>query len=168
MKQLIILTFAAAMMASCGNNSGEQSQSETPSSEEQAASSSESSGSDLVKLVINSDDAMKYDRNELRAQAGAKVELTLNHTGEMTKQVMGHNLVILKKGTDIATFAQKAMAAAGNDYIPEGEEVIVHTKLIGGGESTTITFDAPAKGTYDFICTFPGHYALMQGKFIVE
>ena len=41
-------------------------------------------------------------------------------------------------------------------------------KLIGGGEETTVTFDAPAKGTYDFICSFPGHYALMKGKFIVE
>jgi azurin len=40
--------------------------------------------------------------------------------------------------------------------------------MIGGGEQTTITFDAPEKGVYDFICSFPGHVALMQGKFIVE
>ncbi|MEM6771051.1 MAG: plastocyanin/azurin family copper-binding protein, partial [Bacteroidota bacterium] len=27
---------------------------------------------------------------------------------------------------------------------------------------------APAAGEYDFICTFPGHYGVMKGKFIVE
>ncbi|MGD1893724.1 MAG: plastocyanin/azurin family copper-binding protein [Cyclobacteriaceae bacterium] len=46
--------------------------------------------------------------------------------------------------------------------------MIVHTKFIGGGESDTITFEAPSPGTYDYICSFPGHYALMQGKLIVE
>jgi len=56
-----------------------------------------------------------------------------------------------------------------NDYIPKDtQDVIVHTKIIGGGETTTIEFDAPAVGTYDFICSFPAHFAMMNGKFIVE
>ncbi|MBT8261281.1 MAG: azurin, partial [Bacteroidia bacterium] len=38
----------------------------------------------------------------------------------------------------------------------------------GGGQSTSVTFMAPEVGTYDFICSFPGHSALMKGKFIVE
>ena len=29
-------------------------------------------------------------------------------------------------------------------------------------------FLPPKKGVYDFICSFPGHYAMMKGKFIVE
>jgi azurin len=40
--------------------------------------------------------------------------------------------------------------------------------MIGGGESDTITFDAPEAGTYVFLCTFPGHYQVMRGEFIVE
>lgn len=78
----------------------------------------------------------------------------------MTKEVMGHNLVILKKGTDISSFAEKALDANENNYIPSDIAVIAHTKVIGGGESTTITFDAPAAVTYDFIYSFPAHYAL--------
>ena len=82
---------------------------------------------------------------------------------------MGHNFVLLKPGVKINDFAQKAVDAKENDYIPENtDDLIVHTELIGGGEQTTITFDAPEKGVYDFICSFPGHVALMQGKFIVE
>ena len=40
--------------------------------------------------------------------------------------------------------------------------------MIGGGESVTIEFDAPEAGTYDFLCTFPAHFAMMKGKFIVK
>ena len=62
-----------------------------------------------------------------------------------------------------------AMKAKDNEYVPlEAPEVMVNTILLGGGEETTIEFEAPASGTYPFICSFPGHYALMQGTFIVE
>ncbi len=63
-----------------------------------------------------------------------------------------------------------AASAEETDYIPSEykDQILEHTKMLGGGESDTIEFEAPAAGTYDFLCTFPGHYALMQGKFIVE
>ena len=68
-----------------------------------------------------------------------------------------------------SVFAEEALKAKATDYIPEDQSnVIAHTKLVGGGESTTITFHAPEKGTYDFICSFPGHYSMMKGKFNVE
>ena len=111
---------------------------------------------------------MQFDKKQLKVKTGQKVTLTLKHNGKMTKEFMGHNWVLLKPGTDITAFATKAMEAKGNDYIPAGDESIVYTKTIGGGESTSITFDAPEKGEYDFICSFPAHYALMKGKFIVE
>ncbi len=82
---------------------------------------------------------------------------------------MGHDWVLLKPGTKIPEFATEASKFADNGYIPKDtKDVIAHTDVIGGGEETTIEFTAPAKGTYDFICSFPGHYALMHGKFIVE
>lgn len=112
---------------------------------------------------------MRYDKLLLRVKVGQEVTLTLNHTGEQPKNLMGHNFVLLKKGTDVSRFASKAGVAIENDYIPaDTEAVIAHTKMIGGGESTTITFDAPPKGSYDYLCSFPGHHGLMRGKFIVE
>ncbi len=125
--------------------------------------------SDGVKLKIFGNDAMQFNKSELKVKAGQKVTLTLVHTGKMAKNIMGHNFVLLKQGTDIPAFAEKAIAAGvDKEYIPNGDEVIVSTKIIGGGESVTIIFDAPKKGTYDFICSFPGHYGMMKGKFIVE
>ena len=121
-----------------------------------------------IKIILNSDDLMRFDKNMLLVQSGQKITLTLNHTGKMDKLIMGHNFVLLKKDVDVAAFAEKAVLAKNNQYIPEGEEVIVYTKLLGGGESDTITFDAPEKGYYTFLCTFPGHWGLMKGKLVVK
>jgi azurin len=54
-----------------------------------------------------------------------------------------------------------------NIFLMEVSE-LVYTRMLGGGESDTITFDAPEPGTYIFICSFPGHYQLMMGEFIVS
>lgn len=118
-------------------------------------------------IILNANDQMKFDKTEIRVKAGEKIKLTLNHTGKLPKNAMGHNFVLLAKGTDIPKFAMAAMDSKATQYIP-AKGVLAHTKLIGGGESTTIEFTVPAKGIYDFICSFPGHYALMKGKFIVE
>lgn len=118
-------------------------------------------------IVINSNDQMQFDLSEIKVKAGEKIKLTLNHTGKLPKSSMGHNFVLLEKGTDVGTFAQAAMNAKADDYIPS-KGALAYTDLIGGGESSTIEFTAPAKGSYNFICSFPGHYAMMKGKFIVE
>ena len=52
-------------------------------------------------IIINSNDLMKFDQNELRVFEGQKITLTLNHTGKMSKEIMGHNFVLLKKETDL-------------------------------------------------------------------
>jgi len=121
-----------------------------------------------IHLTLNSDDKMKFDQKELIVGAGQKVTLTLNHTGKMSKETMGHNFVLLDQGVSPSKFAQRATKAKDNDYVPESDKVLAHTDLIGGGESTEITFTASEKGTYDFLCTFPGHFASMKGKLIVK
>ena len=124
--------------------------------------------SDTAVLEIEGNDQMKFNQAELSVKAGQEVTLTLKHVGEMKVDVMGHNWVLLKPGTDIADFGLKAMDAKDNGYIPADSDVVIaHTDMIGGGQTITITFTAPAAGTYDFICSFPGHYGMMKGKLIV-
>ena len=124
---------------------------------------------DKVEITIEGNDRMQFNLNEIKVEAGQTVVLTLKHVGKLPEAAMGHNWVLLKQGTDIQKFGAAASKAAENDYIPKDtDNVIVHTELIGGGQQTTIEFTAPEAGTYDYICSFPGHYALMKGKFIVE
>jgi len=125
------------------------------------------------KIELTGNDQMQYNVKALEVTAGEKVTLTFKHIGVLQKVAMGHNVVILKPGTQIPAFAIKAMQAAATDYIPADEEskkmIVAHTKVLGGGESQTITFTAPAEpGAYPYVCTFPGHFSLMQGVLTVK
>lgn len=166
MRTIVIIIILTNIMLGCKNNKKNKSYSKE--TEQQTTFEKKANNSKEILLVINSDDNMMFDKSELRVKAGQKVTLTLNHTGKMAKKVMGHNWVLLKKGTKITDFANKAIVAKDNDYITEKHSIIAYTKLIGGGESTTITFTAPKKGTYNYICSFPGHSSMMRGVLIVE
>lgn len=125
-----------------------------------------------AKVEIDSNDQMQYDKKAFEVVEGQTVTLTLTHSGKLPKVAMGHNVVILKPGTAVPEFAMKCAPLAGNDYIPQDEAtkglIIAHTKMLGGGEKDTITFTAPAAGDYPFLCTFPGHFAMMQGVMTVK
>lgn len=124
----------------------------------------------VAELTIEAKDSMQYNAKKFTVTAGQKVKLTLKHVGVMPKAAMGHNLVILKPGIEAAAFAALAAAAFQEEYFPaaSANQTIAHTKLIGGGESTSIEFVAPAAGSYTFICTYPGHWGAMRGEMIVE
>jgi azurin len=126
-------------------------------------------GADKVcKLEITGTDGMQYDKKELAVEADCtQVELTLHHSGKLPAQAMGHNWV-LAKTADVAGIAgDGAGAGFANDHIKKGDaRVIAHTKIIGGGQSTSITFPTSAlkKGeSYAYFCSFPGHSSLMKG-----
>ncbi|MEM6685839.1 MAG: azurin [Bacteroidota bacterium] len=121
-----------------------------------------------VTIQLAAADEMLFNQTKITVYEGQEVTVVLKHVGRMNKNIMGHNFVLLKKGTNMTAFANKAMVATDREYIPEGDEVIAHTKLIGGGETTSITFTAPAKGIYDYVCSFPGHAGMMKGKFVVK
>lgn len=121
-------------------------------------------------VALEANDAMKFNTSRIEVTAGRKVKLTLTHTGSLAAAVMGHNFVLLKQGTDGQDFALKSATAKDAGYIAAdlADSVIAHTKVIGGGESVTIEFDAPEPGEYPFLCSFPGHYAIMNGVFVVK
>lgn len=167
---LLLLVFA---VFSCGG--GADTSSDTPAKKETPAAKKEAKKApkpaaaavDSTFLDLASNDQMRYDQEKLTAKAGTYIVLTLTHTGKLNKSVMGHNFVLLKEGTDVASFAAEAIKAAADGYVPKSDAIIANTEMIGGGESTTVRFPAPEKGTYQFICTFPGHYALMKGELII-
>jgi len=170
---ILFLAFGMFFLASCGNESSSNAAETETTTEIESMVSTEADNTDAsgnsVTLELTGDDQMRYNKKELKVKAGQKVTLNFKHIGKMKLEVMGHNFVLLVPGTDITAFGTEAAKAKENGYIPEGTDaVIVHTDMIGGGESTSITFDAPEKGVYDYICSFPAHFALMQGKFIVE
>ena len=160
-----LILFLSLFIVSCNNsnNSKEKFQYERVKEEPTTVQSSTMSNN----VILNSNDQMKFDKKIIKVNSGQEVTLTLNHTGRFPVTSMGHNFVLIKKDVDINQYALKAAGARNNDYIPDGGNEIVYTKMLGGGESDTITFNPPEPGTYTFICTFPGHYMLMMGEFLV-
>jgi len=124
------------------------------------------------EIVIEGNDQMQFNKKELEIKVGETIKLTLKHSGKLPKEVMGHNFVLLAKGTNLVGWATQAMTARENDFIPTAPEakeaILAHTKVLGGGESDSVTFSVKEAGEYEFLCSFPGHFGVMKGKVIVK
>ena len=132
--------------------------------------SSEGASSSSCEQTISANDAMKFDTKELKIDGACKTfKLTLKHTGRLPITAMGHNLVIAEdsKMDEVIQAGIKAGAAKG--YIPDSADVLVATKLLGGGESDTTMIEvAKLEGkSLSFFCLFPGHTTMMRGKVTV-
>ena len=98
--------------------------------------------------------------------------VTLKHTGTLPKEVMGHNWVLSKTADAQAIAGDGVGAGLAADYLKAGDErVLAKTKVIGGGEETSVTFDVSklsASEAYTFFCSFPGHIGVMKGTLSVK
>lgn len=166
--QLVCL-FLAILLMGCGNKEDKKKDGFTYEKSNTQKASETKTDDNVANIVLTANDLMQYNTKEIKVKSGQKVKLTLRHVGQLDVNVMGHNFVLLKQGTDLVAFATEASTQRDNNYIPkDSNDIIAHTNLIGGGQTTSIEFDAPEAGTYEFLCSFPGHYTMMRGKFIVE
>jgi azurin len=122
-------------------------------------------------IEIQVGDNMRFNPAAIEAKAGERLHIVLKSTGAMPKLAMGHNFILLKKGTNPKAFVEKCANARASDFIPAEvkDQILGATGLVGPGETSEATFTAPASGDYDFVCTFPGHFTLgMRGKLTVK
>ncbi len=124
-------------------------------------------------IDLKADDQMKFDQANVTVSASCpSIEIRLTHTGKLPVASMGHNVAISPTDVYLAVAQEGMKAGAASDYLPLGDKrVIAHTGLIGGGASITASFAGSALtpgGDYTFYCSFPGHWAIMKGKLVVE
>ncbi|PND34453.1 azurin [Achromobacter sp. HZ01] len=120
------------------------------------------------EATIEGNDAMQFNLKEMVVDKSCKqFTVTLKHVGKMPKVAMGHNWVLTKEADRQGVATDGMNAGAAQDYVKQGDSrVIAHTKVIGGGESDSVTFDVSkltAGEAYAFFCSFPGHWAVMKG-----
>jgi len=175
MKKFLGVVLISLSLAACGGGTEEKAGAPAPKSMikskvEEKPAAKPADLPETAEIVIEGNDQMKFNMDKIEVYSGQKVKLTLKHVGEMPLASMGHNWTLLAKGVDVMDFGAATATAKETDYMPAGREgdVIAKTKTIGGGEEVTIEFDAPARGMYTFICAFPGHYAMMKGRFLVK
>ena len=114
-------------------------------------------------------DKMKYDQEALSVQAGEWVEVVFENV-----DAMQHNFLLIESGS-----LEKVGAAADRlatdprggelNYVPDMSEILFSSRLANPGETLVLRFKAPdTPGEYPYVCTFPGHWRIMNGVMTVE
>ncbi len=122
---------------------------------------------------FEANDAMQYNVSSIAVPSSCSdFKITLKHTGTLPVATMGHDVVISKQSDMAAVDQESAAAGLDNGYIKaDDSRVIAHTKLIGGGETASVSFPVSkikSGGPYVFFCSFPGHSAMMHGTISVQ
>ena len=124
------------------------------------------------QLNVEANDMIQFNARALQVDVGcSEVQLTLHHVGRMEAHVLGHDWV-LARSADVAGIASAGIAAGfDKGYLPTGDKrILAATRIVGGGESTTISFSTAnlvPGGDYSFFCSYPGHTSMMRGRFQV-
>jgi azurin len=127
---------------------------------------------DPCSITIESNDMMQFSAHEMTVPADcAAVEVTLRHAGKLPATVMGHDWV-LAKDSDVSAIVHAGQAAGlTHGYLPLNDpRIIAATRVLGGGESTTVKFSTAGLihgERYSFFCTSPGHATVMRGRFTI-
>jgi azurin len=127
-----------------------------------AASKKETIAKRITLKVVR--DQMKFDQQLITAKAGTTIEIILDNP-----DFMQHNFVLIKPGTSNQVGAAADKLAQNADgaklqYVPQMPEVLKATPLVNPGQKFTLTLKVPDRpGDYPYLCTFPGHWRIMNG-----
>ncbi len=123
----------------------------------------------LTVNIASVPERMLFDVKRFEVKPGQPVKLVFSNP-----DMMQHNLVIVQPG------ALEEVGMLGNEmakdpegitqhFVPKSEKVLHATKLIDPQSSVTLRFTAPTTpGEYPYVCTFPGHWVIMNGLMEVK
>jgi putative heme-binding domain-containing protein len=120
-------------------------------------------------IQIEAGKNLTFATPSIRVKAGEPIRLTFKNP-----DVVPHNWVLIKPGTlpQVGNLTNRMLAdpdAVAKHYVPQSNDVLVYTDIISAQQSTTVYFRTPTqKGSYPFLCTFPGHWMVMNGEMLVE
>ncbi|QCO67555.1 azurin [Luteimonas yindakuii] len=119
--------------------------------------------------TIQGDDAMQFSVGSITVPSScSEFTITLEHVGKMPVAAMGHNVVVSQASDRTGIATDGVAAGVDGGYVKNGDDrVIAASDLIGGGQTTSVTFPVSAlqgSGPYEFFCSFPGHWAVMRGS----
>ena len=121
------------------------------------------------ELVIEAALGLQYMQKQLKAKAGEKLTLIFKNP-----DVVPHNWLLAKPGS-LQKLGEKCNLMITDPqgmqkhYVPESTDVIAYTDMTNQKGEFTIHITAPKeKGDYPYLCTFPGHWMVMNGVLKVE
>lgn len=124
-------------------------------------------GAREIEVVVGPN--LSYLPRQFEASPGEVLAVTL-----VNPDVVPHNWALVTPGSLslVGEAANKLIAdpqAVARQYIPASEHVLAYTDIVSPREQHTIYLTVPeATGRYPFLCTFPGHWMVMNGELIVR
>ncbi|MBX7168860.1 MAG: TIM barrel protein [Pirellulales bacterium] len=121
------------------------------------------------ELRIEAGKNLNYATRVLNAKAGEALRLTL-----VNPDVVPHNWVLVQPGAfqRVGNLVNRLVGnpeAANRQYVPDSEDILAYTDVVPAGTEFSIYFHAPKQpGRYPFLCSFPGHWMVMNGQLVVE
>jgi azurin len=166
----LVLLLSVALVGCGGSESSPSSEAASSSSTTSTTQSPASGEVDQTITLHPKGNQMQFRETEFTVAPGQTIELVFENTA--TSPSMQHNVVVLNSVED-AVFRRVGeagmSAGSANDYVPEDDAVLASTSIAPPGETVSVTFTVPEQpGDYGYVCTFPGHWATMQGTMHVE
>ena len=109
---------------------------------------------------------MMFSEKNITVEEGSWVRIELYNEG--VDAAMIHNILICNYGTRKEVAMKAIEAGADNQFIPNHKDLVAASDIANPGESVTLEFEAPAKGNYEFFCSYPGHSQMMRGYLFVK
>ncbi len=119
-----------------------------------------------VRGIGNTMAEMKFDIGNITVEEGSWVRITL--VNEAVDKAMSHNIVFINYGSRKEIASEAITAGPDLKYVPKNSDVIAASDLALPGETVVLEFEAPSKGNYEYLCTYPGHAEIMRGYFFVK
>jgi len=106
--------------------------------------------------------SMKYAQSEIKITAGQPIRMTFKNP-----DVLQHNVIIIKPGTlaKVGALADAMLTdpdAMKKSFVPKSADILHSTALVNPGGKAVLEFTITEPGSYPIICTFPGHWRLMN------
>ena len=121
------------------------------------------------ELIIEGALGLQFVQKQLTAKAGEKLTIVFKNP-----DVVPHNWLLAKPGS-LQKLGEKCNLMIADPqgmqkhYVPDSDDVIAYTDMTNPKGEFSIHITAPKdKGDYPYLCTFPGHWMVMNGMLKVE
>ncbi|MBK8094612.1 MAG: heme-binding domain-containing protein [Verrucomicrobiaceae bacterium] len=121
------------------------------------------------EIIIEAALGLQFVQKQLSAKTGEKLTLIFKNP-----DVVPHNWLLAKPGS-LQKLGEKCNLMITDPqgmqkhYVPDSDDVIAYTDMTNPKGQFTIHITTPKeKGEYPYLCTFPGHWMVMNGVMKVE
>jgi azurin/sugar phosphate isomerase/epimerase len=127
------------------------------------------SGESGRAIIVEAALGLQFVQKTIKAKAGERLSLTFKNP-----DLVPHNWILGKPRT-LQSLGEKCNLmitdpqGLAKHYVPQSDDVLIYTDMVNAKGEFTIHFNAPKEpGEYPYLCTFPGHWMVMNGVMTVD